>query len=105
MIVHNVYKYRNQISYFTHYSNICAMFEYLGYCGVNINDTVCKDVRISVCVTCNILEGQNILYVFRCSIILIVMFLIKRADKKVRTMAFSAFHLKALLKGLSLSAT
>ena len=81
------------------------MFEYIAYCRVNINDTVCKNVRLSVCVTCNILEGQNILCVFRCIIILFVMFLIRRADEKVRTMAFSAFCLKALLKGLSLSAT
>ena len=81
------------------------MFEYLGYCGVNINDTVCKNVRLSMYVTYNILEGQNILYVFRCSIILVAMFLIKWADKKVWTMVFSTFHLKALLKALSLSST
>ena len=81
------------------------MFEYLGYCGVQYTVSVCNNVRLSMYVTYKILEGQNVLYVFRCSITLFIMFLIKRADKKVRTMAFSAFHLKALFKALCLRST
>ena len=82
MIVHNVNILLLSNNVVLNFFQICAMFKYIGYCSVNINDTVRKNVRLSLCVT-HILEGQNILYVFRCNIILVIMFLIKRADKKV----------------------